>query len=76
LTFFNIFLLCIDLLLIFDYQTNKTKQNTMKKLNAFLTIGSVLIACTGLFFAMFGQFEIMLLCISTSFITSLLIKLN
>jgi hypothetical protein len=46
----------------------------MKKFNAILTITTVLIACSSLFFAMFGQFEAMLLGLSISFISSLFIK--
>jgi len=46
----------------------------MTKKNSFLTIATVLIACTSLFMAMFQQFETMLICLLISFITSLFIK--
>jgi hypothetical protein len=48
----------------------------MKTLNAILTISTVTIACTSLFFAMFQQFELMLISLSFSFFTSLFIKNN
>ncbi|CAB5194807.1 hypothetical protein UFOVP174_33 [uncultured Caudovirales phage] len=50
------------------------KPQTMKKLNALLTISSVLIASSSLFFAMFGQFQAMLLGLSISLALTLFIK--
>lgn len=46
----------------------------MKKLNGILTITTVLIGCTSLFFAMFGQFQAMLLGLTVSFAITLFIK--
>lgn len=46
----------------------------MKTLNAILTISTVAIACTSLFFAMFQQFEMMLLSLTIAFINSLFIN--
>jgi phosphatidylserine synthase len=46
----------------------------MTKRNSLLTILTVSIACSSIFFAMFGQFEAMLLGLTISFINSLFIK--